>query len=38
MTKKPSEPSEPTSRNVYKAVKKAVRLGTVEGARQKQRY
>jgi len=30
MTKKPSEPSEPTSRNVYKAVKKAVRLGTVE--------
>ncbi len=30
MTKKPSEPSEPTSWNVYKAVKKAVRLGTVE--------
>jgi hypothetical protein len=30
MTKKPSEPSESTSWNVYKAVKKAVRLGTVE--------
>ena len=30
MTKKPSEPSEPTRWNVYKAVKKAVRLGTVE--------
>jgi hypothetical protein len=30
MTKKPSEPSEPTSWNVYKAVKKAARLGTVE--------
>ena len=30
MTKKSYEPSEPINWNVYKAVRKAVRLGTVE--------